>query len=195
MNTLDYYNANAEAYAKSTITADVSELYRHFEPLLPPGATILDLGCGSGRDSKHFIDAGFHVTAVDGSAELCKAAERYLSIPVKNILFQDLDYHSEFDGVWACASLLHVPRRYIQQIIKQVNDAIKPGGHFYASFKYGTGERESNGRYFSDYSERDLLWLSELSHELLLHEWWLSGDVRDDRHGEKWLNVIWQRRY
>ena len=116
MSTLDYYNVNADTYFEDTVRADVTSLYSHFEGLIKPGASILDLGCGSGRDSKHFLDAGFTVTAVDGSQELCKRAEMLLAVPVRNLLFQDLDYSEQFDAVWACASLLHVPRHDIQTV-------------------------------------------------------------------------------
>lgn len=171
LSTLDYYNVNADTYFEDTVRADVTSLYSHFEGLIKPGASILDLGCGSGRDSKHFLDAGFTVTAVDGSQELCKRAEMLLAVPVRNLLFQDLDYSEQFDAVWACASLLHVPRHDIQTVLKKVADAVVPEGIAYASFKYGSGERISNGRYFSDYTEKDIPWLSNLARELKPYEW------------------------
>ena len=106
MSTLDYYNQNHEAYYADTIHADVSGLYARFEPLLTPGAKIIDIGCGSGRDAKHFMEAGYAVTAIDGSRELCKQAEELLGIPVQCMLFQEIDYDAEFDAAWACSSLL-----------------------------------------------------------------------------------------
>ncbi len=193
MSTIDYYNQNADAFIAGTLQADVSALYEHFERLLSPGASVLDLGCGSGRDSKHFIDLGYSVTAIDGSKELCQRAERYLGMPVQTMLFQDLDFCSDFDGVWACASLLHVPKCEIQGTIKKVADAVKPGGAFYASFKYGSEERLVNDRLFSDFLETDIPWLTKEAPCLSLHEHWISGDVRDERHSEKWLNIIWLR--
>ncbi len=191
MSTLDYYDKNADAFFTSTVNADVSDLYANFEPLLPPHAHILDIGCGSGRDSKHFLDAGFTVTAIDGSVELCNRASQMLGIPVKHMLFQDIAYESEFDAAWACASLLHVPKAEIPDIIRRIATALKPYGVFYASFKYGTAERESGGRHFSDYTDNSISSLTTGAPDLYLHEYWVSSDVRPNRAEEKWLNIIW----
>ena len=192
MSTLDYYNQNSEAYFSDTVKADVSGLYAHFEPLLPEKASILDLGCGSGRDSLHFIEAGYSVTPVDGSQELCTLAEKLLKQPVRCMLFQELDYKNAFDGVWACSSLLHVPKRELPQVIKKASDSLKPAGVFYASFKYGNNEREAGGRTFSDFTENELEQLTVLAPELQLVEYWITNDVRKNRKDEKWLNIIWQ---
>ena len=194
MNTLDYYNQNAELYTGSTVNADVSALYTRFEPYLPPHATIIDLGCGSGRDSRHFIEAGYAVTAIDGSYELCKKAELLIGQPVRCMLFGELDYEAAFDGAWACASLLHVPKDEMPSVLQKICRALKPGGVFYASYKYGATEREAGGRHFSDYTENDLTTLTGFAPELTLAEYWISGDVRKDRTGEKWLNIIWLKR-
>ncbi len=193
MSTLDYYNHNAETYIANTVAADVSDLYAHFEPLLPAGAAILDLGCGSGRDSRHFIDAGYRVTAVDGSSEFCSRASRYLEMPVRQLLFSELDYDSEFDAVWACASLLHVPRNELHSVLRLVARALKPGGLLYMSFKYGNSERESGGRLFSDYSESDIEWIGSASPYLHYQSHWISGDVRQERNGELWLNLLYRK--
>ena len=193
LSTLDYYNQNADTYIAGTINADVTALYSHFEPFLIPGASILDLGCGSGRDSKYFLDKGFNVTAVDGSAEFCKHASEYLGIPVRQLLFEELDYESVFDAVWACASLLHVPKNDLLSVLEKVGRAMKPSGTLYASFKYGTEEREVGGRLFSDFTEGDIPWLTEANQDFTVVESWLSGDVRNERAGEKWLNIIWRK--
>ncbi len=194
MSTLDYYNLNAESYISNTVGADVSDLYAHFEPLLQTGASILDLGCGSGRDSRHFLDAGFRVTAIDGSSEFCRLASAYLGMPVRQLLFSELDYEAEFDAVWACASLLHVPRNELYSVLGLVVKALKPGGILYMSFKYGSEQRESGGRLFSDYSERDIEWIGQADPDLIYLSHWISGDVRQDRSGERWLNLLFRKR-
>ncbi len=193
MSTLDYYNQNHEAYYADTVHADVSALYARFEPLLPPGAKIIDIGCGSGRDAKHFMEAGYAVTAIDGSRELCKQAEELLGIPVQCMLFQEIDYDAEFDAAWACSSLLHVPKAELPDVMRRIGKALKPGGVFYASFKYGDSERVSSGRFFSDYTEDDLPTMTGAADSLSLVEYWISADVRKDRANEKWLNVIWEK--
>ena len=192
-NTLEYYNQNSEAFYSGTVNADMSELYAHFEPLLPAGASILDLGCGSGRDSLHFIKAGYSVTAVDGSKELCTLAEKLLEQPVRCMLYEEWDYTDTFDGVWACSSLLHVPKSELPKTIRRISDALKPSGILYASFKYGDSEREAGGRLFSDYTENGIAELTSLAPELELIEFIITNDVRSGRSNEKWLNIIWRK--
>ena len=104
--------------------------------------------------------------------------------------FADLDYNDEFDGIWACASLLHVPQNKLPTVMEKVERALKPEGVLYASFKYGEGERIVGERHFSFYNEYDLDWLSGLG----LIEYWISEDVRPDRPGEKWLNTLWRKK-
>ena len=123
--TLNYYNKYAQQYAAQTFSVDVSDLYKDFEACLNPGARILDLGCGSGSDSKHFIQQGYDVTPVDGSAEMCRMASDYLGIPVNCIRFSELKYKKEFDGIWACASLVHVPKDNIDDVMARVKRALK----------------------------------------------------------------------
>ena len=189
MSTLDYYNRNAETYAQQTLKADVSDLYKDFEACLNPGARILDLGCGSGRDSKYFMGRGFDVVPVDGSRDICLFASSYLGIEVRCLQFEDLDYKNEFDGIWACASLLHVPQRRINTVMDKIERALKPDAVLYASFKYGEGERSIDGRHFSFYNESDLDSLSNMG----LIEYWISEDVRREHGGEKWLNTLWRK--
>ncbi len=193
MSTLDYYNQNAEEYCTGTAAADVSVLYAHFEPLLPPKALILDAGCGSGRDTRHFMQAGHTVTAMDGSAEMCRHAARLTGVPVQCMLFREIGYDAAFDAVWACASLLHVPRSEMPEILSRLSRALRPGGIFYASYKYGRGERLASGRFFSDYTEQDLPALTGYGRDLSLVEYWVSEDVRPGRSREKWLNILWRK--
>lgn len=134
----------------------MSHLYRRFLPLIPEGGRILDLGCGSGRDSRYFLEKGFQVTAIDGSAELCRLASKYIGQEVLCMDFADLAFENCFDGVWACASLLHVPRDSIKDILARIHRALACGGVLYASFKAGKGERTRGERFFSDYGQEDM---------------------------------------
>ena len=189
MSTLDFYNRNADDYVAQSLKVDISYQYPDFEACLEPGARILDLGCGGGRDSKHFLDQGFDVVSVDGSPGMCRCAEALLGRPVRCLLFSDLDYVEEFDGIWACASLLHVPKDKFDGVMRKVERALKPQGVLYASFKYGEGERSVDGRYFSYYSEQDLDSLSRLS----LIQYWISEDDRPEHAGEMWLRTLWRK--
>jgi SAM-dependent methyltransferase len=188
--TLEFYNGMAADFAKGTIHADVESLRQSFLKYLPQGAAILDLGCGSGRDSRYFLDKGYSVTAIDGSAELCKLASAYIGREVIQITFDKLDYHQMFDGIWACASLLHVPAQQLSSIFGRISRSLKPGGHLYVSFKYGTFEGERNGRYFTDLTEDRLAGIISHHEELELKEMAISNDVREDRQNEKWINAI-----
>ena len=188
--TLAYYNQNADAFIEGTQNADMSEQYRFFLKYLTPGCKLLDLGCGSGRDSAYFSSLGFAVTAVDGSEELCKRVIANYGIDAICISFEDISFTAEFDAVWACASLLHVKKADIPNVFDKVSAALIPGGILYASFKYGSEERVVNGRFFNDYTENDLDMLLTSDNQLSLLEYWITEDVRPDRCGERWLNFI-----
>lgn len=188
--TLNYYNQNADSFIAGTASADMSAQYQFFLKHVPEKAKLLDLGCGSGRDSAYFASLGFDVVAVDGSAELCKRVKGIYGIDAVCALFEDLSFDAEFDAVWACASLLHVSKEDMPNILKKVSDALKPEGILYASFKYGNAERISNGRFFNDYTETDIDALLTEENQLKLLECWITEDVRPDRSGEQWLNFI-----
>lgn len=191
--TLTYYNQNADAFVEGTQNADMSEQYRFFLKHLTSGCRILDLGCGSGRDSAYFSSSGFEVTAVDGSEELCKRVKANYGIDAICIKFEDMSFVAEFDAVWACASLLHVKKADMPNVLDKVSAALKTGGILYASFKYGKDERVSNGRFFNDYTENDIDMLLTPENQLTLLEYWITEDVRPERSGERWLNFIAKR--
>jgi SAM-dependent methyltransferase len=188
--TIQFYNNMAADFVQGTIHADVEFLRQSFLKYLPQGATILDLGCGSGRDSKYFLDKGYSVTAVDGSEELCRLAGAYIGREVAQVTFDRLEYYQMFDGIWACASLLHVPSLQLPDIFGRISRALKPGGYLYVSFKYGAFEGERNGRYFTDLTEEKLTNIISHHEELEIKEMAVSNDVRQDRHDEKWINAI-----
>ena len=192
-DTLSYYNQNADAFIEGTQNADMTEQYRRFLKYLFPGCKLLDLGCGSGRDSVYFSSLGFRVTAMDGSEALCRRVKENHGIDVICIGFEDISFVAEFDAVWACASLLHVKKADMPGILMKVSGALKPGGILYASFKYGSTERVVNGRFFNDYTENDLDTLLTSENRLSMLEYWITEDVRPDRSGERWLNFAAKR--
>ena len=152
--TLDFYNTNSEIYIETTISIDMSNLYSEFLNSIPKGGDILDLGCGSGRDSKAFLQRGYKVTAVDGSMELARSASKVIGQEVLVSKFEELSLVDKYDGIWACASILHVDRRNIVDVIKNVSSNLKRNGIFYMSFKYGKDEYiDEKGRYFNCYTE------------------------------------------
>lgn len=188
--TIAYYDNHAQAFASSTCDVDFHETQDAFEALLAPGAHILDFGCGSGRDARHFLQHGFSVTATDGSPELCSLASRISGIIVRNELFEDLSDVSAYDGIWACSSILHLPKETLTSVLRKMARALKPQGIIYASFKYGTFEGMRNERYFSDFTEETFGSLLEPIEELKVERYWITNDVRPGRSDERWLNVI-----
>lgn len=148
MNTVSYYNTNAQSFYDRTINTDMSHAYTKFLKFLPKNADILDAGCGSGRDSKYFSSQEYNVTAFDGSTEMVKYATKELEKPVLHMRFQDLDFREKFDGVWACASLLHVPYEETKDVYAKIHKALKPSGIFYASYKYGNSYMHADNRDF-----------------------------------------------
>lgn len=146
--TLQFYRRNAQSYAdwgKAPSARLIS-----FLGLLSPGGSILELGCGAGNHSAEMLAAGFRVRATDGSPEMAEIASRRLGHPVETLLFDQLDAHDAYDGVWASACLLHVPRGDLAAILGRIRRALKPEGLFYASFKVGEGDgRDNLGRYYN----------------------------------------------
>lgn len=191
--TLDYYNQNADAFAAGTISVDFKQKQDKFIGRLQAGDYILDFGCGSGRDTKYFLESGMKVDATDGSEELCKIASKYTGIKVRQMLFQELDEYEKYDGIWACSSILHLPKNELKQVLIKMAAALNAGGIIYTSFKYGNYEGERNGRYFTDFTIDSFAdFIQDIKH-LKLIECWITGDVRLGRGEEKWLNLILQR--
>lgn len=186
----NYYNENAEQFIQDTLNVNMGNLYKRFLPRLPEKGVILDAGCGSGRDSKHFINQGFTVHAFDASEVLAKKASKVINQKVEVTTFQEFNSNHYYDGIWACASLLHVPSAELQECIINLVNHLKTGGFFYASFKYGDTEREVNGRLFTDMKEESFSKLIEEIKSLSLVEYWITGDNRAGRENEKWFNVI-----
>ncbi len=114
--TLEYYNKNADNFAKTTIDVNFYETQKHFQELLPEHGYILDFGCGSGRDTKYFLEQGFYVDATDGSEEMCHIASNYTGIQVRRLLFEELDENKKYDGIWACSSILHLPKNELKAV-------------------------------------------------------------------------------
>ena len=191
--TIDYYNKNADSFIQGTVSVDFKETQDKFLKLLT-GKKVLDFGCGSGRDTKYFLESGFDVTATDGSEELCKSASTYTGIQVKHMLFQDLNEADCYDGIWACSSILHLSKDALRIVINKMSRALKPNGIIYTSFKYGNFEGERNGRFFTDFT-LDVFedFISDVK-DIVIEEYWITGDVRPGREEEKWLNLVLRKK-
>ena len=191
--TITYYNQNAQSYTSATQALDFRSIQDHFLSRMPQSARILDFGCGSGRDTRYFLNRGFQVDAVDGSSEMCRIAGEYTRIPVRQMLFQELDTVDSYDGIWACASILHLSRSELTDVFYRMAAALRKNGMIYASFKYGSFEGERNWRYFTDFTEMDFAEFAGRFSELVIQEMWITGDIRPGRGEERWLNTILQK--
>lgn len=140
--TLKYYNENAQSFASGTVSVKFTEVQDKFLEKLNPDAYILDFGCGAGRDTKYFLSRGYQIDAIDGSEQLCRIASKYTGIKVRQMLFQELDEKEKYDGIWACASILHLPKKQLREVLKNMYAALKSKGWIYTSFKYGEFEGE-----------------------------------------------------
>lgn len=191
--TLQYYNDNATEYVRQTVAVDMSNVLDAFVKRIPADGNILDLGCGSGRDSRIFLEMGFSVTALDGSPELCQIASEYIGLPVRCLLFQELDYDHAFDGIWACSSLHHLPRNQLLETLPKVIKALKPDGILYTCFKYGESDYDDEkGRHFTCATEQTIHALFEEVKEAIDisgMEVWITGDNLNGRD-LRWVNVV-----
>ena len=191
--TLDYYNENARSFSDQTQNVDFAKTQERFLKLMPPQGSILDFGCGSGRDTKYFLEEGYRVDAIDGSEELCRIASDYTGIQVRHMLFQDLDAVEQYDGIWACSSILHLKKEELRAVLLKMMTALKSTGYIYTSFKYGTFEGYRKQRYFTDFTEKTISDLLKSFPQLEIRQLWISRDVRPDREEEKWLNILLQK--
>lgn len=188
-----YYQTHAKTFFDGTVNVDMSSLYSAFTRRLPAHAKVLDAGCGSGRDALAFTQMGYQVDAFDASSELVAMAREHSGLAVKQMTFADVNAQQEYDAIWCCASLLHVPFAELPDVMQKLATALKPGGIWYFSFKYGDSEREKDGRSFTDINEERLATLLQDLSDLEIAEQWLTRDVRPGRD-EIWLNVILTRR-
>jgi len=194
--TAEFYRLRAAEWAAALPHAWSRQLDAFLDGL-EPGARILELGCGDGRDAARMIARGFAVDPSDGAPEMARLASARLGREVPVMRFDRLEAEGQYDAVWANASLLHVPGAKLPAILGRVHRALKPGGWHFASYKSepgGTGEghRDEHGRYYSYISE-DALRTAYGAHE------WRSLAVRHGLGGSfggvptEWLNVTARR--
>lgn len=189
--TARFYESHAQEYFARTVGADMSALYDRFLPHVRPGGRILDLGCGSGRDLRAFRERGFDACGIDASPTLAKLATGHSGVSCVPMRLEDLQSEAEFDGIWACASLLHIRKGRLPPVLRRVRRALVPGGLLFASVRLGEGEvTAADGRLFAYYS------LEELEDQckkagLHVEDRWTSDDtLRERLRSMRWANVI-----
>ena len=201
IHTLDYYNQNAEQFISDTVSANMQDAYHLFLDAIKDAnpkrdnqeLRILDLGCGSGRDLKYFKSLGFDASGIDGSSEMVRIAREYSSAEVREVLFEDFHESNAYDGIWACASLLHLQKEQLPEVFVSIKEALRENGILYCSFKYGMFQGDRNGRYYTDLNEEEFQRITSCVSELKIIKMWISSDVRPNREDEKWLNVLMRK--
>ena len=192
MTSIDWYETNAESFVARTFGSGMEGDRARFLAHVPNGGPVLDAGCGSGRDALAFKRAGYAVSAFDGSAKLAAIASDKTGLSVRRLTFAEMDWNGAFDGVWACASLLHLPAVELPEALANIRRALRPGGVFYASFKQGAEQRFANGRHFTDLTQPMLHQLLGAA-DLEPIEIWSSADRRSDHVGETWVSAVARR--
>ena len=190
MDSIEYYNKYAAKIYDETVDADMDEIMQEFLKELEEGDTILDLGCGSGRDSLKMYELGYDVTPLDAAAEMCKLAEIHTGLDVLEMSYEDMEFEDVFDGIWACGSLIHVPKSEMKAILSKLADALCVHGILYMSMKKGDYEGFRGERYFSDYTEDSLKTMIEKTGFFEIIRIWESDDVRSNHSSMKWVNLL-----
>ena len=191
MNTLDYYNKNSEEYFNSTLNVDMTNTYKPFLKLVPKDGKILDLGCGSGRDSMNFMKLGYEVTAVDGAKELAKKASVLLEKEVIVSTFEELELKEKFHGIWACASLLHIKREDLKTVLNNLYNNLEDNGVFYMSFKYGEKEYvDDKNRYFNCFTDESIISFINENTKYNILGLYITEDKLGRVNEVKWVNLI-----
>jgi 2-polyprenyl-3-methyl-5-hydroxy-6-metoxy-1,4-benzoquinol methylase len=190
--SINYYNKNGKAFFKETAFTDMSRAYKPFIERLPEGSYILDGGCGTGRDTLALLTKGYHLTAFDASDEMVNQARHLTGIDIQKCRFEDFTSSILYDGIWTCASLLHIPLKELPIIMNHLAAFLKPGGICYMSFKHGSGERFKRGRYFTDLNQHNLRLIIKEIPVLSILSVWITKDSRPD-HNEEWLNALIQK--
>ena len=193
--TSRFYDQRGSDYFSQTIDIDMSAIYRRFLIYLKPGAAILDAGSGSGRDTRAFLSRGYDVEAFDASRTLAALSSQFTGVQTQVLRFQEFRSSKQYDGVWCCAALLHVPRSALEDAMSRLFAALKPGGVMYASFKLGDAERVANdGRRFTDIDADDLTrMIGRITPSVKIAELWQTSGESGSQSGSAWLNVIFQR--
>ncbi len=194
MDSIEYYNKYAAKIYEDTVDVDMSQVMEEFLKELDEGDTILDLGCGSGRDSLTMYDMGYDVTPLDASEEMCKLAEIHTGLDVLQMTFDEMEFENVFDGIWACGSLIHVPKNEMPEILLRLCDALCSKGVLYLSVKKGNFEGFRGERYFCDYTIESLTAMVERTGLFEMIKVWETEDARAGHSDTIWVNLLVRKR-
>lgn len=189
MDSIDYYDRYAVPYYEETVDFSMEEQLERFIELLPESADVLDLGCGSGRDTVFLEEEGCVVTAMDGSEKMCELASIHTGKEVLHLKVEDMEFDDVFHGIWACAVLGHFTPDEVKGVMDKILKALKDEGILYFSVKKGERNGKYNGRYFYDYDREALNNLLDAFPNIKVLDIWKTNDVRADK-SDRWFNVL-----
>lgn len=188
--TMEFYDTHAGEYFDRTVSADLSALYTRFLRRVKPGGVILDAGSGSGRDLKALRNRGFQALGIDASRELARLASQYSGAECLTVRFEDIEFRNKFDGIWACASLLHISKHTILRVLHRLYRSLHSHGALFASVRLGQGEATTDdGRFFAYYTSQEFCSFLEKA-GFLIEDLWVSRDTLPGRESVEWINVI-----
>lgn len=188
--TINYYDEHASQYFDRTSQVDLAALYKEFLKYIPAGGRIMDLGCGSGRDVKWFKENGYDAYGLDASEELVKIARNQFDIPVEVGLIEEWVADEAFDGIWCCASLMHLDDMNFDRFLSNLRCNLRPGGALFISVKEGIDSGASeDGRYFRNFNEETLNEFLSHYEVLRIAKVWYTTD-KLYRESFRWLNAI-----
>lgn len=187
--TKEYYNIYAKEFIKNTENSNMEEIYCVFESYLQPFCSLLDLGCGSGRDSVYFKTKGYKLTSIDYSQNICNEVKKSKKIDVLCVDMRSLEFTNSFHAIWACASFLHLSHNDFLNVLNRCYNALKENGIIYFSLKEGSGEKIINQRFFSFYTKDSLKILIDVQ-KFEIKRIWKTLDVRPNQRKTVWINVI-----
>ena len=189
MDSIDYYDRYAVPYYEETVDFSMEEQLERFIELLPESADVLDLVCGSGRDTVFLEEEGCVVTAMDGSEKMCELASIHAGKEVLHLKVEDMEFDDVFHGIWACAVLGHFTPDEVKGVMDKILKALKDDGILYFSVKKGERNGKYNGRYFYDYDREALNNLLDAFPNIKVLDIWKTNDVRADK-SDRWFNVL-----
>lgn len=192
--TIAYFDQNAERCFADAFTITERTNQDHFLSYLRPDGTILDFGCGSGRDAAYFRAQGFEVVPTDGSREMCRLASEYLGIPVRVLEFNELDDEDRYDGIYASASVMHLEYERLLEVFPKMARALREGGILYVSFKYGETDGYLGKRYYTNMTEDRLAKTLERFPRLAVVEQGIFGNEHPGQPDFRWLYAYLRKR-
>lgn len=189
-DTICWYDHHAQEYAEQTRQVDLNGIRGRFLRHIPKYGEILDVGCGAGRDLRYFLEQGREAVGLDPSEKMAKLAAEYAGASVHQCRVQEFKPEKRFDGIWACASLVHVPRKELPDVFDQLSGWLRYRGALYTSFRMGEVQRSK--RFFNDVNQEEAADLVRSVEDLVCREIWLTDDSRG-RSGVKWINILADR--